>query len=112
LSRKWKRHFGRKSIWPVTIWAFWKLDLLWAGQTRPLLLELDEQVRRHRGYKIGSGEVEGACKHLVGRRLKQSGMIWSRKGSSAILALRIAWLNQEWDALWKSNPLQFIRPAV
>jgi hypothetical protein len=122
-------------------WVKRKLDLLWAGQTRPLLLELDDQVRRHRGakqtalsslhryiadhedqmqydqfrargYRIGSGEVEGACKHLVGRRLKQSGMIWSRKGSSAILALRIAWLNQEWDALWKSNPLQFIRPAV
>jgi hypothetical protein len=39
-------------------------------------------------------------------------MIWSRKGSSAILALRIAWLNQEWDALWISKPLQFIRPVV
>jgi len=121
-------------------WVKRKLDLLWAGQTRPLLLELDDQVRRHRGakqtalsslhryiadhedqmqydqfrargYTIGSGAVEGACKHLVGRRLKQSGMIWSRKGSSAILALRIAWLNREWEALWKSKPLQFIRAA-
>jgi hypothetical protein len=121
-------------------WVKRKLDLLWAGQTRPLLLELDDQVRRHRGakqtalsslhryiadhedqmqydqfrargYTIGSGAVEGACKHLVGRRLKQSGMIWSRKGSSAILALRIAWLNREWDTLWKSKPLQFILAA-
>jgi hypothetical protein len=122
-------------------WVKRKLDLLWAGQTRPLLVELDRQVRpsrgvkrkalmtlhryiadhedqmqydrfQARGYRIGSGEVEGACKHLVGRRLKQSGMIWSRRGSSSILALRIAWLNQEWDTLWQSKPLQFICPAA
>ncbi len=122
-------------------WVKRKLDLLWAGQTRPLLLDLEDQIRpsrgakrkalralhryiadhedqmqydqfRTQGYCIGSGEAEGACKHVIGRRLKQSGMIWSRRGSSAILALRIAWLNQEWDALWNSNPLQFVCPAA
>jgi len=53
----------------------------------------EEQMRydvfRAKGYDIGSGAVEGACKHVVGKRLKQSGMIWSRTGSSATLALRI-----------------------
>ena len=60
---------------------------------------------RQKGYDIGSGAVEGACKHVVGKRLKGSGMIWSRKGSSATLALRILWLNKELDQFWKGKPL-------
>ncbi len=68
-----------------------------------------EQMRydqfRKKGYDIGSGAVEGACKHVVGKRLKGSGMIWSRKGSSSTLALRIIWLNREWEQLWKRKPL-------
>ena len=32
-------------------------------------------VFRANGYDIGSGTVEGACKNVVGKRLKQSGMI-------------------------------------
>jgi hypothetical protein len=69
----------------------------------------EEQMRydvfRAKGYDIGSGAAEGACKHVAGKRLKQSGMIWSRAGSSATLALRLAWLNDEWDRLWARKPL-------
>jgi hypothetical protein len=69
----------------------------------------EEQMRydvfRAKGYDIGSGAVEGACKHVVGKRLKQSGMIWSRAGSSATLAMRIAWLNHRWEQLWQNKPL-------
>jgi hypothetical protein len=69
----------------------------------------EDQMRydlfRDKGYAIGSGMVEGACKHVVGDRLKRSGMIWSRVGSSAILALRICWLNKQWDQLWQQKPL-------
>jgi hypothetical protein len=62
-------------------------------------------VFRAEGYDIGSGAVEGACKHVVGKRLKQSGMIWTRAGSSSTLALRIVWLNKEWEQLWSKKPL-------
>ena len=69
----------------------------------------EEQMRydifREKGYDIGSGSVEGACKYVVGKRLKQSGMIWKRQGSSSILALRITWLNEMWDQLWQKKPL-------
>jgi hypothetical protein len=51
------------------------------------------------------GAIEGACKHVVGKRLKQSGMIWTRAGSSATLALRICWLNGQWDSFWEQKPL-------
>jgi NAD(P)-dependent dehydrogenase (short-subunit alcohol dehydrogenase family) len=71
----------------------------------------EEQMRydvfRSKSYDIGSGNAEGACKHVVGKRLKQSGMIWSRVGSSSVLAVRTTWLNGEgeWGRLWQMKPL-------
>ena len=69
----------------------------------------EEEMRydefRSRGYDIGSGAVEGSCKHVVGKRLKQSGMIWSRPGSSSTLVLRITWLDREWDRLCSGKSL-------
>jgi hypothetical protein len=58
-----------------------------------------------RAYDIGSGSVEGACKHVVAKRLKQSGMIWTQSGSSVALALHIAWLNGQWDTFWENRPM-------
>jgi hypothetical protein len=79
-----------------------------AGLIRYLRTNKDSMrydVFRQQGYDIGSGAVEGACKHVVGKRLKGSGMVWSRKGSSTTLALRLAWLNHEWEAVWRWKPL-------
>jgi len=115
-------------------WSEQRESWLWDGQTRKLLNDLQQQYKRHRGakrdelanlhkyiedneqqmrydvfrakgYDIGSGVAEGACKHVVGKRLKQSGMIWSRAGSSAMLALRIVWLNNRWQQFWENKPL-------
>ena len=115
-------------------WVKKRESWLWDGQTRKLLNDLQKQYKQYRGrkrkelaglhkyirdneeemrydvfrdkgYDIGSGAVEGACKHLVGKRLKQSGMIWSRAGSSATLALRVSWLNKRWEQLWLNKPL-------
>ena len=58
---------------------------------------------RKRGYHIGSGAVESACKHLVGQRLKQAGMRWSVEGADAILQLRILWKNGEWNRFWNDR---------
>jgi hypothetical protein len=115
-------------------WVEKRRALLWDGWTKKLLDNLKEQCKKYRGakreslvtliryistnedqmrydvfrekgYDIGSGAVEGACKHVVGKRLKQSGMIWSRAGSSATLAMRISWLNNKWEQLWQNKPL-------
>jgi hypothetical protein len=48
------------------------------------------------GLFIGSGVVEAGCKHIVGFRLKQSGMRWSLDGMRSILHLRLALLNGDW----------------
>jgi len=46
------------------------------------------QTFRQAGYFIGSGVVKAGCKTVVGQRLKQSGMLWSRQGASHLLAIR------------------------
>ncbi len=56
---------------------------------------------RAAGYPIGSGAVEGGgCKMVVGGRMKQAGMRWSRRGAGAVLALRTALLSGRWDEVW------------
>ena len=51
------------------------------------------------GLMIGSGPVESACKVVVGHRLKQAGMRWTREGADAILALRTAVLSGQSDRI-------------
>ena len=48
------------------------------------------------GYPIGSGVVEGACRHLVKDRMEQTGMRWRIEGAQAILSLRAIYLNEDW----------------
>ncbi len=58
---------------------------------------------KEKGYHIGSGIIESACKHVVGQRLKQAGMTWSVEGADAIIQLRILWKNGKWDTFWKNR---------
>ena len=55
------------------------------------------------GYPIGSGVVEGACRHLVKDRMERSGMRWIPSGAQAMLDLRATYLNGEWNAFWKHH---------
>ena len=50
------------------------------------------------GYPIGSGVVEGACRHLVKDRMEQAGMRWRIAGAQAILSLRAIYVNNDLDA--------------
>jgi hypothetical protein len=58
------------------------------------------------GYPIGSGVVEGACRHLVKDRMERTGMRWLPSGAQAMLDLRATYLNGEWDAFWTFHMLQ------
>jgi hypothetical protein len=53
-----------------------------------------------RGFMIGSGIVEAACKTLVAQRLKQSGMRWSAAGAQAILTPRGWDQSERFDEAW------------
>jgi hypothetical protein len=58
------------------------------------------------GYPIGSGVVEGACRHLVKDRMERTGMRWLPSGAQAMLDLRATYLNGEWDAFWSFHVTQ------
>jgi hypothetical protein len=53
-----------------------------------------------RGFMIGSGIVEAACKTLVAQRLKLSGMRWSAGGAQAILTPRGWDQSERFDEAW------------
>jgi hypothetical protein len=55
---------------------------------------------RRRGFPIGSGVVEAACKTLVTQRLKLSGMRWSTGGAQAILTPRGWDQSDRFDEAW------------
>ena len=49
------------------------------------------------GYPIGSGVIEGACRHLVRDRMEGAGMRWGLPGAQAMLHLRALYLNGDWQ---------------
>jgi len=49
------------------------------------------------GLPIGSGVVEGACRHLVKDRMELTGMHWQTEGAQAMLDLRAVYLNGHWE---------------
>jgi len=58
---------------------------------------------REQDMFIGSGVIEAACRHLVGVRLKQSGMEWTERGANSILALRSVVLSNRMEDYWENR---------
>lgn len=58
---------------------------------------------RAQGMHVGSGIAEAACKVVVSTRAKRSGMRWTPNGLDAILALRTAVLNKDFDRRWQAS---------
>lgn len=58
-----------------------------------------------RGWCIGSGAVESACKTVVGQRLKLAGMRWGEDGADAVCHLRALYRSEkgQWDAFWRRD---------
>jgi len=50
-----------------------------------------------RGWPIGTGVVEGVCRHLVKDRMELSGMRWALSGAGSLLALRAVNENGDWE---------------
>jgi hypothetical protein len=78
---------------------------------RVLLVYFGNQVHRMdypgyraKGWLIGSGPVEAACKQVVGQRLKGGGMRWGEAGADAVCHLRALFRSEkgQWDAYWTS----------
>jgi len=63
---------------------------------------MDYPAYRARGWQIGSGPVESACKQVVGQRMKGGGMRWGEPGADAVCHLRALFRSEasQWDAFW------------
>ena len=117
----------------IAEWVRARVQKLWAGQVKAVIAdrgrlrpegrqarELVGQDRvylandqpgrgysqfRVRGYHIGNGVVESACKHLITQRQKLAGMRWSLRGAAAILARRTLVVNRRWRRFWSHHRL-------
>jgi len=58
-----------------------------------------------KGWHIGSGAVESACKTVVAQRLKLAGMRWREKGTDAVCHLRALYKSErsQWEHFWRRN---------
>jgi hypothetical protein len=118
---------------PRKVWLKRELDLLWDGNVRQVIQNLEtlqethpeiEAIQdaityytnnQHRmnypayrewGLQIGSGTIESGCKRVVKARLDQAGMTWTVEGARAVLKARAAYLSGRWDDFWHNRPFQ------
>lgn len=73
----------------------WETHRQLLGYLRNNRHRMDYPMYVSRGWEIGSGMVEAACRTVVCQRLKESGMRWREPGTTALAQLR---------ALYKSEP--------
>ena len=90
----------------------------WPARKSAVLKEQLETTRRYfannvhrmeypeylaKGWQIGSGVVESACKTVVGQRMKGAGMRWSIAGAHALCHVRALYRSEkgQWDAFWE-----------
>jgi hypothetical protein len=58
---------------------------------------MDYAAWRAQDLVLGSGQVEGAARHVVGERMDCAGMRWLQGKGEALLQLRCIELNGDWD---------------
>jgi hypothetical protein len=64
---------------------------------------LDYAGRLQRGQSIGSGLVEGACKQVIGRRMKQTGARWRVRRANRMATLCCTFHGDTWRAYWEQR---------
>jgi len=64
---------------------------------------LNYRERLLQGRAIGSGLIEGACKNLVGKRLKQTGACWRKERANKIAILAALLYSNQWKYCWKTS---------
>ena len=61
---------------------------------------LNYAARLAAGRSIGSGQIEGACKNLIGRRLKQTGARWRVRRVNRMAGLCANMYSNQWNHYW------------
>lgn len=68
----------------------------------PHEFHLHYSERLAEGRSIGSGQIEGACKNLIGRRLKQTSARWRIQRLNRMAGLCAIMYSNQWNPYWKS----------
>jgi hypothetical protein len=73
------------------------------GYLRNNVARMDYPAYLAKGWLIGSGSVESACKTVVAQRLKLAGMRWREKGTDAVCHLRALYKSErtQWELFWR-----------
>ncbi len=66
---------------------------------------IDYKTYLEKGLMIGYGVIESSNKKVVGQRLKQAGMFWSKLGANSVMTLRACYLSssKNWKNFWKQQ---------
>jgi hypothetical protein len=59
--------------------------------------------RLAQGQSIGSGLIEGACKQVIGRRMKQTGARWRVRRANRMATLCCALHGDTWAPYWEQR---------
>ena len=114
---KWREATTLEFLWNGFELIEKRLDVLEAGKLKPKEREslrlLRKYLSNHRGrlcYRerlsegrsIGSGQVEGAYKNLIGKRLKQTGTRWRIRRLNRMAILCSIRCSDQWKPYWKT----------
>jgi hypothetical protein len=91
--------------WPAEVREVWRKE---TSYFRNNVHRMDYPTYRAKGWRIGSGPIEAACKTVIGARMKGAGMRWKPPATDAIATLRATYLSSSnrWDDFWKASYLQ------
>ena len=115
--QKWREETTLELMWNGFELIEKRLNILESGKWKT---REKEAIRRLRGYlernrdrlsyrerlgegrAIGSGQVEGACKNMIGRRLKQTGARWRVRRLNRMTMLCAVRYSSHWKLYWKN----------
>ncbi len=84
-ARDWLAHHLPKP----EVWLTWDDKAQTALKYLETRLDSMDYARfTEKGYPIGSGQIEGMNKAVIGNRMKRSGMHWSKQGAASMASLR------------------------
>lgn len=79
---------------------------LLSGYVRSNQHRMDYPTYTARGWLIGSGSIESACKNVINARLNGTGMRWSEHGTDELAHARALYKSEPsaWDDYWSRAP--------
>lgn len=94
-----------RAAWSAEMQEAWRKE---TGYFRKNVHRMNYPRYRAKGWRIGSGPIEAACKTVIGARMKGAGMRWKPPATDAVATLRAAYLSEpkRWDSFWQASYLQ------